>query len=52
MLKWIHIISLRYDDFKECMQNSFITNYADIQYYMKNNPITVYASYTDFEYQI
>ena len=37
------------------MQNSFITNYADdanIQYYMKNNPITYYANYTDFEYQI
>ena len=36
------------------MQNSFITNanYADIQDYMKNNPITDYASYTDFEYQI
>ena len=32
-----------------------ITNYADyadIQYYMKNNPITDYANYTDFEYQI
>ena len=32
-----------------------ITNYADyadIQYYMKNNPITDCANYTDFEYQI
>ena len=27
-------------------------DYADIQYYMKNNPITDYANYTDFEYQI
>ena len=36
------------------MQNSFITNadYADIQYYMKSNPITDYAGYTGFEYQI
>ena len=32
-----------------------ITNYtdhADIQYYMKNNFITAYANYDDFEYQI
>ena len=37
------------------MQNIFNTNYADyadIQYYMKNNPIADYANYTDFEYQI
>ena len=37
------------------MQNSLITNYAeyaDIQYYMKNNPITDYTNYTGFEYQI
>ena len=30
------------------------TNYADhtdIQYYMKNNLITDYANYADFEYQ-
>ena len=39
----------------ECVEISFITNYADyadIQYCMKNNPITDYANYTDFEYQI
>ena len=36
------------------MQNCFISNYtdyADIQYYMKNSAITDYANYTDFEYQ-
>ena len=27
-------------------------DYADIQYYMKNNSITYYANYADFEYQI
>ena len=34
-------------DFRDCMQNSFITNfadYADIQYHMKNIPITDYAN--------
>ena len=33
-----------YADFRDCLENSFITNYADytdIQYYMKNNTITV-----------
>ena len=37
------------------MQSSFITNYADyadIQYDMKNNPLTDYGNCTDFEYQI
>ena len=28
------------------------TDYADIQYYMKNNFITDYANYADIEYQI
>ena len=40
------------------MQNGFITNYADypdyadIQYYMKNNSISDYANSDDFEYQV
>ena len=44
-----------YADFRGCVENSFISNYADctnIQYYMKNNSITDYANYADFEYQI
>ena len=34
------------------MQNSFTTNYVDVQYYMKNNSITDYANYADFEFQV
>ena len=34
------------------MQNSFISKYADIQYYMKNNFVTHYGNYADFQYQI
>ena len=41
-----------YADFRDYVENSFITNYADyddIQYYMKNNSITDNGNYADFE---
>ena len=41
-----------YADFRDCVENSFNTNYADIQYYMKINPVADYDKYTDFECQI
>ena len=44
-----------YAAFRDCVENSFNTNYADyadIQYYMKINPVTDYDKYTDFECQI